>query len=56
MFAPVVTRFVTYSFTLPGFAEAYVETMTAHPWMVEWCDAAGEEPWTIKRYEDVATN
>lgn len=56
MFAPVVTRFATYSFTLPGFAEAYVETMMAHPWMVEWYDAAGEEPWTIKRIEDAAPN
>ncbi len=53
MFAPVVTRFVTYGFTLPGFAEAYVETMMAHPWMEEWRSAAAEEAWTIKRFEDV---
>jgi glutathione S-transferase len=55
MLAPVVTRFVTYGFTLPGFAAAYVETMMAHPWMLEWYRAAAEEPWTIKRIEDVAT-
>lgn len=55
MFAPVVTRFVTYGFTLPGFAEAYVETMMAHPWMEEWRAAAAEEPWTIKRIEDAVT-
>lgn len=55
MFAPVVTRFVTYGFTLPGFAEAYVETMMAHPWMEEWRAAAAEEAWTIKRFEDVVT-
>ncbi|MGB5078763.1 MAG: glutathione S-transferase family protein [Sphingorhabdus sp.] len=55
MFAPVVTRFVTYGFTLPGFAETYVEAIMAHPWMIEWYDSAAEEPWTIKRIEDVAT-
>jgi glutathione S-transferase len=55
MFAPVVTRFVTYGFTLPGFAEAYVETMMAHPWMEEWRAAAAEETWTIKRIEDAVT-
>jgi glutathione S-transferase len=55
MFAPVVTRFVTYGFTLPGFAEAYVETMMAHPWMEEWRAAAAEEPWTIERIEDAVT-
>ena len=55
MFAPVVTRFVTYGFTLPGFAEAYVETMMAHPWMEEWRAAAAEEAWTIKRFEDAVT-
>jgi glutathione S-transferase len=55
MFAPVVTRFVTYGFTLPGFAEAYVETVMAHPWMEEWRAAAAEEAWTIKRFEDAVT-
>ncbi len=55
MLAPVVTRFVTYGFTLPGFAEAYVEAMMAHPWMEEWYAAAAEEPWIIKRIEDAVT-
>ncbi len=52
MFAPVVSRFVTYGFTLPGFAQSYVEAMMAHPWMLEWYAAANEETWTIKRFED----
>jgi len=52
MLAPVVTRFVTYGFTLPGFAQSYVEAMMAHPWMEEWYAAAAEEPWTIQRIED----
>jgi glutathione S-transferase len=55
MFAPVVTRFVTYGFTLPGFAEGYAETIMAHPWMEEWYAAAAEEPWTIQRIEDAVT-
>lgn len=55
MFAPVVTRFVTYGFTLPGFAESYTETIMAHPWMEEWYAAAAEEPWTIQRIEDAVT-
>ncbi len=55
MLAPVVTRFVTYSFTLPGFAAAYVDAMMAHPWMIEWYEQAAAEPWVIKRIEDAIT-
>jgi glutathione S-transferase len=51
MFAPIISRFTTYGFTLPGFAAAYAETMMAHPWMVEWYQGAAEEPWTIQRFE-----
>jgi glutathione S-transferase len=51
MFAPVVTRFVTYSVPVPRFAAAYMEAMLAHPWMREWIDAAQEEPWVIEQYE-----
>jgi glutathione S-transferase len=55
MFAPVVTRFATYGFTLPGFAAAYSETMMAHPWLQAWYDAAAEESWTITKFEDAVT-
>ncbi len=51
MYAPVVSRFRTYGFTLPGFAESYMDTMLEHEWMREWCDAAGEENWVIERFE-----
>lgn len=54
MFAPVVTRFVTYGFTLPGFAQSYVDAMMAHPWMEEWYAAADQEKWMIQRIEDAA--
>lgn len=52
MLAPVVTRFVTYGFTLPGFAQSYVDTMMAHPWMEEWYAGAAQETWVIQRVED----
>jgi glutathione S-transferase len=51
MFAPVVTRFVTYSIPLPRFAAAYAEAILSHPWMQEWIEAAQEEPWVIEQYE-----
>ncbi|WP_332810996.1 glutathione S-transferase family protein [Sphingomonas sp.] len=51
MFAPVVTRFVTYSVPLPRFAAAYAEAILHHPWMREWIEAAQEEPWVVERYE-----
>jgi glutathione S-transferase len=51
MFAPVVTRFVTYSVPVPRFAAAYMETILDHAWMKEWIEAAQEEPWVIEQYE-----
>ncbi len=51
MFAPVCTRFVTYSVPVPRFAAAYVEAMLGHPWMREWIEAAQEEPWVIENLE-----
>lgn len=54
MFAPVVTRFVTYGFTLPGFAAAYAEAMMQHPWMQSWFDAAQGEEWVIEKFETPA--
>jgi glutathione S-transferase len=51
MFAPVVTRLVTYSIPVPRFAAAYVEAILNHPWMVQWVEAAQEEPWVIENLE-----
>ncbi len=51
MFAPVVTRFVTYSVPVPRFAAAYMEAILGHEWMREWIEAAQEEPWVIEQYE-----
>ncbi len=51
MFAPIVTRFVTYGFTLPGFAQSYADTMMSHAWMTEWYEGATQEEWTIEKFE-----
>jgi glutathione S-transferase len=51
MFAPVVTRFVTYQVAVPRFAAAYMEAILSHPWLREWIEAAQEEPWVIEQYE-----
>lgn len=51
MYAPVATRFRTYGVKLDADADAYRNTVLAHPAMVEWIDAAKREPWTIALYE-----
>lgn len=51
MFAPVVTRFISYSIPLPSFAQFYVKAVLTHPHMREWIDGAQEEPWVIEKYE-----
>ncbi len=55
MFAPVVTRFVTYSIPVPRFAAAYMETILDMAWMRDWIAAAQVEPWVIEQYEAPAT-
>jgi glutathione S-transferase len=44
MYAPVVTRFVTYGVPLGAVERAYVDTMMAHPAMQRWIEEAGREP------------
>ncbi len=51
MYAPVVTRFVTYSLPVPNFARAYCARVLAHPFVAEWVAAAHEEPWVIEKFE-----
>jgi glutathione S-transferase len=43
MYAPVVSRFVTYGTELPPLAKSYVERMFALPAMQDWGKAAQEE-------------
>ncbi len=47
MYAPVVHRFNGYDVTLRPKPAAYVQTMLAHPYMVEWADAGRAESWVI---------
>ena len=54
MFAPVVTRFATYSLPVPRFAAAYGDAILAHPFVAEWIDAAEDEPWIIEKFEQPA--
>jgi glutathione S-transferase len=54
MFAPVVTRLFTYSIPIPNFATAYMEAIFNNLFMLEWIEAAQEEPWVIERYETPA--
>jgi glutathione S-transferase len=51
MFAPVTTRFTTYSLPLPDFALDYCRRVQAHPFVAEWLDAAHREPWVIEKFE-----
>jgi len=51
MFAPVVSRFVTYSIAVPPSARAYMDAILAHPWMREWLAGAAKESWVIPRLE-----
>lgn len=51
LFAPVVFRIQGYSLPVEGIARAYVETMLAHPWMVEWVEGAQDEHWVLDQYE-----
>ena len=51
MFAPVVTRILSYQLPVARFAEGYVRTMLQHPWMQQWIAEAQEEEWVIEQYE-----
>ena len=51
MFAPVVTRFVTYSIEVPAGARAYMDAILAHPFMQEWTAGAEAETWIIPHFE-----
>jgi glutathione S-transferase len=51
MFAPVVTRFVTYSIPVPPFAQSYMDAVLTHPFLQDWLAAAQEEDWVIQKFE-----
>lgn len=47
MFAPVVSRFVTYAPKLDALSAAYRDAVWGMPAMQEWAAAAKREPWHI---------
>ena len=55
MFAPVVTRFITYAVPVPPFARTYMDSVLRHPHVLEWIDKAQDEPWVIEAYEENAS-
>ncbi len=55
MYAPVVTRFLSYLPDLSAASHAYCQAVREHPLMVEWYEAASREPasWQLAHYEAV---
>ena len=53
MFAPVITRFLTWRPDISRASQDYVEAVRAHGLVAEWYDAAAAEPkdWLIAAYE-----
>ena len=51
MFAPVVTRIVTYQLPVARFATGYMNAVLQHPFMQDWIAGAQEEEWVIEQYE-----
>ena len=55
MYAPVVTRLLTYGAQVSDASRAYCDAVRAHPLVAEWYDEAGKEPasWQRSYYESV---
>lgn len=53
MYAPVVTRFLTYEPEISRATRAYCDAVRAHPLVSAWYEAAAREPeeWRITKYE-----
>lgn len=51
IYAPVVSRFLTYGIAVPGFAQAYMQAIWEHEWMQAWIAAAEAEDWVIEQFE-----
>jgi len=56
MYAPVVTRFLTWAPELTATSRAYVQAVRAHPLMERWHAEAAAEPaaWLLDKYENPA--
>ncbi|WP_068077432.1 glutathione S-transferase family protein [Novosphingobium lentum] len=54
IYAPVVSRFITYAIPVPGFAVAYMQAVWEHEWLQAWIAAAEAEDWVIEKFEEPA--
>ena len=54
VYAPVVSRFITYGVGVPGFAVAYMQAVWEHEWLQDWVRAAEGEDWVIEQFEKAA--
>ncbi len=54
MYAPVVSRFVTWEPEIDKATRDYVEAVWNHHFMLEWRRDADAEPWVIDKYETPA--
>ena len=52
MYAPVVSRFRSYSIPVSGAAKGYCESIWAWPAVQKWIEDAKAETLRVKRYED----
>ncbi|MGG5820711.1 glutathione S-transferase family protein [Falsiroseomonas sp. HW251] len=54
MYAPVVTRFLTWQPDLTATTRTYCEAVRAHPLVAQWYDEAAKEPaaWLLEKYEN----
>jgi glutathione S-transferase len=55
MYAPVVTRFLTWQPELSATSRAYCDAVRAHPLVERWYADAAAEPaaWRLPKYEDI---
>jgi glutathione S-transferase len=51
MYAPVVTRFITWEPPLPPELRPYIDAVWSHPFMADWREKALAEPWTLPDYD-----
>lgn len=56
MFAPIVSRFLSYGISPSPESRAYMAAVRAHPLVDDWYQKAAQEPaeWRQSRFEDIA--
>jgi glutathione S-transferase len=56
MYAPIVTRFLTWQPEITATSRAYCDAVRAHPLVDRWYADAAAEPaaWLLKKYEDIS--